>query len=175
MDIYKENFEKGAVHFIDLLYEINWFDNPYLDKDEIVNQIKACTFPPYYGTYLRQLGFSSEYGGEEQLIDILNILIEFIPNSSYEINAYGVKLYIGNNDYDIVLNVAEFAVGEGEDGFLETTINEILDSENLVYRFYELPPDDDNCSFVFVKPEVYKKALEKGVIPDFFGYYAVNY
>lgn len=32
MDIYKENFEKGAEHYINLLNEINWFDNPYVDK-----------------------------------------------------------------------------------------------------------------------------------------------
>jgi len=50
-----------------------------------------------------------------------------------------------------------------------------LDKENLEYRFYNLPPDDEACSFIFVKPEVYKKALEKRVIPDFMGYYAVNY
>lgn len=82
---------------------------------------------------------------------------------------------VGGNEYSIQLNIEEFEAGEGETGFVETKINEILDKENFEYRFYNLPPDDETCSFIFVKPEVYKKALEKGVIPDFMGYYAVNY
>lgn len=175
MDIYKENFEKGAEHYINLLTEINWFDNPYVDKDKLINTIKNSTFPPYYSTYLRQLSFVSEYRGEDQLNDVLNLLLKFIPNSNYNINENGVTLTIENSEYTILLNIEEFEAGEGKDGFVETKINDILNNENLDYRFYNLPPDDETCSFIFVKPAVYKKALKEGVIPEFMGYYAVNY
>lgn len=175
MDKYKDNFEKGAEHYIKLLDEIEWFINPYVNKEEIIEQIMNSTFSPYYGTYLSQLAYQSEYGGEDQLNDVLNSVIQFIPNSTFEIIKDGVIFRVNDNEYPIELNVEEFEVGEGSESFVETVINEILKTEGSAFLFYELPPADEVSSLIFVKPEIYKLALEKGVIPDFMGYYAVNY
>ncbi|WP_177764927.1 hypothetical protein [Flavobacterium sp. I3-2] len=175
MDKYKENFEKGAQRYIKLLEEIKWFDNPHVNKEEIIERISNTTFPPYYATYLTQLAYESDYSGEDQLTDVLNAVMQFIPNSEFEINEGGIIIKINDNEYPIKLNVEKFEVGEGSESFVETTINEILKNEGSNYLFFELPPDDEVSSLIFVKPEIYKLALEKGIIPDFMGYYAVNY
>jgi hypothetical protein len=175
MDKYKENFEKGATHYIKMLEEINWFDNPHVKKEEVINNLNKSTFPPYFGTYLRQLGFTTDYEGQDQLEDVLNATLEFIPNSSFEINEDGLLIKVNGNEYILDIDINEFEAGEGEEGFVETELNEILEKENIEYRFYNLPPDDETCSFIYTKPEIYKNALEKGIIPDFMGYYAVNY
>lgn len=175
MDKYKENFEKGAEYYIKLLEEIKWFDNPHVKKDEIIEKISKSAFPPYYATYLTQLAYESESDGEDQLNDVLNSITQFVPNSDFEITEDGVMFRINDNEYLIEVDVEEFEVGEGRESFVETVINEILRKENSEYFFYELPPDDQVASLIFAKLEVYKDALEKGVIPDFMGYYAVNY
>ena len=175
MDKYKENFENGAEHYIKLLEDIKWFNNPFINKEEIIEKINNSNFPPYYATYLTQFSYDAEYGGEDQLNDVLNTVTRIIPNSKFEIIDDGIILTINGNNYTILLEIDEFEVGEGRESFIETEINEILKKENSEYLFYELPPADESASLIFVKPEVYKDALEKGVIPDFMGYYAVNY
>lgn len=174
MDKYKANFEQGAEHYINLLEEINWFDNPYVNKEELIEQINESTYPPYFGTFLSQLGYLSEYGGEDQLNDVLNAVVQFIPNSDFAIEENGVLFRVNGNEYPIELNVEDFEVGEGQESFVETVINEILRRENSEYQFYELPHSDEASSLIFVKPEVYKKAVETGVIPDEMGYYLIN-
>ena len=175
MDKYKENFEKGATHFIEMLEKIDWFNNPYVKKEEVINSINKSTFPPYFGTYLRQLGFTTDCEGKDQLEDVLNATLEFIPNSSFEITEDRVLIKINENEYKLDIDIYEFEAGEGDEGFVETELNDILEKENIEYRFYNLPPDDETCSYIFTKPEIYKNALENGIIPDFMGYYAVNY
>ena len=175
MDKYKENFEKGTEHYIKLLEEIKWFDNPYVEKDKVIENITKCTFPPNYSTYLRQIGYLTDYAGIFQLTGVLDETLKFIPDSRYEITDNTLTVFVKDEDYIFDFDVNEFEAGEGIEGFAEAYLNQILEKEGIEYRFYELPPDDETVSLIFVKPEVYKQAIKYGIIPDFLGYFAVNY
>jgi len=180
MDKYKELFDKGANAYIEVLISIEWFDNLYVDKDKIISDIKSCKYPPYFATYLEQWGLMVDVGyDEDYFTDLMNGICQFIPNSSYyfmkDEEEFYIVFTIGENVYDIKIDFNEFVFGKGDDGdcFLNYFINTILEKEQSEYRFYEMPPDDETGSYIFVKPETYQKALDLGVIPDCMGYYAV--
>ncbi len=175
MDKYKENFEKGPQHYIQLLEEINWFSSPYVNKEELLTTIENCTFPPYYGTYLAQYAFDSEYDGLDLLEDVLNYIQQVIPTFQFEIQTDKILVSFSDTTYSIPLDIASFELGESPTNFFELAINPLLEQEKSAYFFYELPPADQCSSLVFAKPAVYNQALERGVIPDFMGYYAINY
>lgn len=175
MDKYKENFEKGPQHYIQLLEEINWFSSPYVNKEELLTTIENCTFPPYYGTYLAQYAFDSAYDGLDLLEDVLHYIQRIIPTFQFEILTDKILITFTETTYPIPLDIASFELGESPTNFFEEVINPLLEQEQSAYLFYELPPSDQCSSLVFVKPEVYNQAIERGVIPDFMGYYAINY
>lgn len=175
MDKYKNNFEKGAQHYIELLEGINWFDSPYVNKEELIQTLEACTFAPYYGTCLTQYGFDSAYSGLDLLQDVLDFIQRLIPDFQFEILESQILITLNGNRYSIDVDVDSFELDESPTSFFDLVINPILEKEKSTYFFYELPPSDQCFSLIFAKPEVYNQAIEKGVIPDFMGYYAVNY
>lgn len=175
MDLYKDNFEKGVDHYINQLEEINWFDSPYVNKEETVTALKACTFAPYYGTYLTHYDFDSAYSGPDLLQDVLGFIQRLIPDFQFEILESQILITLNGNRYSIDIDVDSFELDESPTNFFDLMINPILVKEKSAYLFYELPPADQCSSIVFVKPAVYDQAIEKGLIPDFMGYYAMNY
>lgn len=94
---------------------------------------------------------------------------------NFNIDEKSIHLKVGRFTENIIVNYDELEVGEGTDSFVATVINPFLHKAGVKFQFYEMPPDDETASLIFVKPEKYKTAIEKGLIPDFMGYYAVNY
>jgi hypothetical protein len=178
MDKYKELFEKGSKAYIAALERINWFDNLYVDKENIVTQIEACTFPPYFATHLSQMVFAVEFIGEELFEDCFNEVVKFLPGSSYNLqreeNCLHVCVSLKSGEYKTSIDLQDFDFADFDNFFCDF-INQLSNAENSEYRFYELPPDDESAQYIYVKPEVYKQALDLGIIPDFMGYFAVNY
>lgn len=181
MDKYEELFKKGADAYVEALIRTGWFDSPYVDEHEVINSIKSCKAPYHFATRLTQAALILDSGFNQFLFDeLMDTVCQFVSKSSYSFTKEGTDLYIvltiNGNNYTIKIDLMEFEYGEGNEDscFMNYFINKALDEEQLEYRFYELPPDDEAHSYVFVKPETYRKALEFGVIPDFLGYYVVN-
>jgi hypothetical protein len=175
MDIYKALFEKGNENYIKTLHQIGWFENPYINAEELKKEIRECTFQPYLATKLLQVSYVEESYGSEQVTAIFDALNEVLKDLQFEIKENAILLTLGEYSEQIEIDFEAFEVGEGEDSFVATVINPFLKKANMAYQFYELPPDDESASFIFVTPEKYTKALQVGLIPDFMGYFAVNY
>ncbi|MEO1033367.1 MAG: hypothetical protein AAFX55_18405 [Bacteroidota bacterium] len=175
MDKYKSVFEKGNQNYIDELHKIDWFQNPYINAQEMESEIMECSFLPYLATRLRQTGYTLDFYGTEQVEHIFDCLKKVLKDLDYEINENSVSIKINDYSEHVEINFDEFEAGEGDDSFVATIINPFLNKAGFEYQFYEMPLDDETASFIFVTPEKYKTAIEKGLIPDFMGYYAVNY
>lgn len=174
MDKYRKLFEKGSNEYINQLRKINWFDNPYLNEEKIIDEIKNTYSPPYFVNSLIQVGYLVEFYGNTQLNHILECLQSTLPNLKYSIEEDGLNLKIKNyNDY-LKVDIENFELGEGEDSFVQMHINPFLTRAGIAYNFFELPPGDETASLVFVKEETYQKAIEIGIIPDFLGYFVMN-
>jgi hypothetical protein len=161
-DKYKELFEKGADTYIETLINIDWFDNPHIDKSEMMNKIKSCGYAPYFSTCLWQsiLEVNCAYG-EPFFEAFMNMICQFIPKSSYSFIKENDKLYIiltiDKNIYKTKIDMGDFEFLDGDDD--NCILNYFINKMGL---------------YIFVKPETYQKALKIGVIPEFMGYYAVN-
>ena len=181
MDKYKTLFEKGKDAYISALEDINWFDNNFISKEKIIQEINNCSFAPYYLLTLEQLSFDSEgfEEGKDAFIDLMKLIMNFIDKANFEIQGtheeFTIKTLVNGNSYDYKVVTNDFFFGEGENSFINQYINKILEQENFENRFYELPPADQAARYIFVKPERYNNAIEAGIIPDFLGYLAVNY
>jgi hypothetical protein len=175
MDIYKATFEKGTENYIAALDKIGWFENPYINASAMKNEIMECTFLPYLATKLIQTSYVIEFEGADQVAHILDALQTVLKDLTYEITETAILLKLHNHSAHIEIDFDEFDPGEGEDSFVAMVINPFLREAQVTYQFYELPPDDEAAGLIFVTPEHYKKAIEIGLIPDFMGYFAVNY
>lgn len=183
MDKYKNLFEKGKDAYLSALESINWFDNKYLSKEKIIRELEECNFPPYYLLSLSQVSFDSE-GFDEEIDSYKNLMKQltfFSPNSKFTIEGtvedFSISTIINNNEYKIEINDSikkDDLIYDNTELVIEY-IDNIIVQEIFEYKFYELPPADQAYNLIFVKPEIYNKALEIGIIPDFIGYLAVNY
>ncbi len=175
MDKYKSVFKKGNKNYIDELNKIDWFENPYINTQEIKKEIMDCSFQPYLATRLMQTGYTHDFYGTEQVEHIFDCLKKVFNDLEYEIKENSILIKISDYSENVEINFEEFEAGEGDDSFVSTVINPFLIKVGLEYQFYEMPPDDETASLIFVTPKKYKSATAKGLIPDFMGYYAVNY
>lgn len=176
VDKYKNVFEKGADNYIELLETINWFDNPYLEKKEIIKDIKECDFLPYLATTLVQTRHVLDFFGAEQIKYMLESLKEdIIKDLKFKMSNNILKLELNGCIEVLEIPLDDFEVGEGEDSFISRFINPFIKKAGISYQFFNMPPDDENASLIFVKENTYREAIEIGVIPDFIGYFAVNY
>jgi hypothetical protein len=181
MDNYKSLFEQGKNAYLKALEAINWFDNPYVSKTQIIKNIQECGFDPYLVLTLTQVSYDSEGFNEDinAIKSLMDQYIKFIPTGSYRFEGsnrqYKLITTVNNNNYDYQIDLDTFDPENVETYFVGDYINKILERENIIYRFYELPPGGQDAALIYVTPSMYNKAIEIGLIPDFIGYLAVNY
>jgi hypothetical protein len=92
-----------------------------------------------------------------------------------KVQEFTIIFTVGENKYSIEIDIEDFDFGEGEYGFIADSINAILKNEKRKFLFYEMPPDAQTTSYIFVEPSKYKNAIELGLIPYFMVCFAVNY
>jgi hypothetical protein len=94
MDKYKDAFEKGADNYIETLQKIGWFNNPFIDKDQVITNLRNCHFSPYLSTQLTQMRVDPEDISRFFFENCLTYICEFIPCSPFDFEGSGVYNHI---------------------------------------------------------------------------------
>jgi hypothetical protein len=179
VDKYKELTAQGPEAYVSALGEIGWFEVSGKSPTELRAQLTKAQLAgqesSFYMRNLSDLRFDTEgYSDPAEYEYVLKKIIKVIdlPDSaltvSYVVEWETVEVEIrgGSGTYRYAVDVSERS--DWFDGkVIEDFVNdEVLAGEGIRSRFLILPPLDQYAAFVLVPPDVFYRAVDRGIIPD---------
>jgi hypothetical protein len=187
MDKYKNLTSKGKVAYLEALKNIGWFDFSNNTKEEIGDRIdhelnkskeNADFMFCLYDLWFDREGFEEDDDYKfllEEIIEIIKLNCKLTVEYSKFENNIKIQIKTENNVYTYYVNNFRYVSGWIDEKIIEVYINyDLLYGEKTNKIFIELPSSDQTVQFVYMPEEIYKKAIEVGIIPedkDYFNYY----
>lgn len=173
---YEEIIQLGKEHYKQKLVDLNWYK--FADKNEIEQAINETEDNILLALSLAEFVFDGDGFSEHthynawfhELFRIFSIAVESIETEQDE-NLITIHIKTTNNAYEYIVDT-----DQTEDWFDEDLIDffinkQFLQKENILERFFILPPVDENIAIYYTHPTTQHKAKTEGLIPPHYNYF----
>lgn len=178
IDKYSKLVSQGYSHYLELLRELNWFDNSSITEDEMIKRLKII--PHEYMVFaLTELEFEADGFGDcnayppliDELLKHIAPAVTWSIACNEQLNSVHITIQGEKSKYVYSIEIRDKWF---DNGFIEEFLNNtVLPKEHIAKRFHALPPCDESVCFLFITDKLYHKAIEEGIIPNQMGYFAL--
>lgn len=155
--------------YLKTLEEIEWFNHPQNDQKRLTNKINESE-GDYYLDLHHFSFFSEDFFSEEDYKKLFDELEQVTG-----LKVVGTEIHTDENENTISVtgnaNEKAYAMTFDLDEFamvpqVEEQLNDLFEQLNLDSRLLWLPLESDIYFYVFIPVQLYKRAVEKGIIPE---------
>jgi hypothetical protein len=179
MDKYSNLTAKGKDSYFKALEDIDWFNFSNVSKETISKRLEKIKENERFVFCLYDLSFDAEgFEDNNSYKSLLEEIIKITGLKNYkvdvkyigEINSIKIKIKTKNNEYEYCINLNETEDWIDSD-VIDEYINNLLVGEGMDRIFLPIPPEDQTVQFIYIKEDIYERAIEAGIIPEEQGYF----